>query len=145
MNWLAANQTWWLNEYTSGMYGADAGPVSWPRSHSISALSDAYPQPSVTVTHVRVGLQSLSFHVDRVGVPMLVKISYFPRWHVTGASGPYRVSPNLMVVVPTQRDVSLTYGSTPALVVGNVVTDATVVAGAVVLWMWLKRRRIARR
>ena len=145
VNWLAANQTWWLNEYTSGMYGADAGPVSWPRSHSISALSDAYPQPSVTVTHVRVGLQSLSFHVDRVGVPMLVKISYFPRWHVTGASGPYRVSPNLMVVVPTQRDVSLTYGSTPALVVGNVVTDATVVAGAVVLWMWLKRRRIARR
>ena len=70
--------------------------------------------PKVSVTHVKVGLQSLSFHVSRVGVPMLVKISYYPRWHVTGASGPYRVSPNLMVVVPTSKDVSLVYASTPA-------------------------------
>ena len=50
---------------------------------------------------------------------MLVKISYYPRWHATGATGPYRVSPNLMVVVPTAKDVSLVYGSTPAITLGN--------------------------
>ena len=39
--------------------------------------------PKATVSNVNVGLQSISFHVSRIGVPMLVKISYFPRWHVT--------------------------------------------------------------
>jgi hypothetical protein len=42
-------------------------------------------------------------------VPVLVKISYFPNWHVSGAKGPYRIAPNLMVVVPTSTDVHLTY------------------------------------
>ncbi len=101
--------------------------------------------PSVTVTRVNVGLQSLSFHVSRAGVPMLVKISYYPRWHVTGATGPYRVSPNLMVVVPTSHDVSLNYTSTPALSIGNIVSDLTVLAGCVTVFLVLKRRRIARR
>jgi hypothetical protein len=99
----------------------------------------------VTVTHVKVGLQSISFHVSRVGVPVLVKISYYPRWHASGATGPYRVSPNLMVVVPTQKNVALDYTSTPALTFGNVLSDLTVLAGLATLWMVLKRRRILRR
>jgi uncharacterized membrane protein len=83
--------------------------------------------------------------VSRVGVPVLVKISYYPRWHASGATGPYRVSPNLMVVVPTSRDVSLTYGSTPALVLGNVISDVATVALLVTSWFVLRRRRNARR
>jgi hypothetical protein len=70
-----------------------------------------------------------------------VKISYYPRWHVSGASGPYRVSPNLMVVVPTSKDVSLNYTSTPALSLGNALSDITVIVGLVVLFMALRRRR----
>jgi uncharacterized membrane protein len=76
---------------------------------------------------------------------MLVKISYYPRWHVTGADGPYRVSPNLMVVIPTSRDVSLSYTSTPALSVGNIVSDVTVIAGLIVAALALRRRRRAHR
>ena len=47
--------------------------------------------------------RTLSFHVDQVGVPVLVKVSYFPNWEVDGAEGPYRVAPNMMVVVPTEQ------------------------------------------
>ena len=54
----------------------------------------------------------MSFSVDQVGKPVLVKTSYFPNWRAEGADGPYRVSPNLMVVVPTAQDVTLTYGRT---------------------------------
>jgi len=64
---------------------------------------------AVTVSNVHLGDQDLSFSVDKVGVPVLVKISYFPNWHVSGAEGPYRIAPNLMVVVPTANDVHLTY------------------------------------
>jgi hypothetical protein len=62
------------------------------------------------VSDVDLGEQDLSFHVDKVGVPVLVKVSYFPNWKVEGAEGSYRIAPNLMVVVPTSNDVHMTYG-----------------------------------
>ena len=51
----------------------------------------------------------MSFAVDRVGVPVLVKVSYFPNWQVKGASRVYRAAPNMMVVVPTEKNVTLSY------------------------------------
>ena len=45
--------------------------------------------------------------------PVLVKVSYFPNWKVSGASGISRVTPNLMVVTPTSRHVSMHFGYTP--------------------------------
>jgi hypothetical protein len=142
-NWLAANEQWWLTASLQDVYAAESGPATWPRALSVTSMTKSSPLPSVTVTRVHVGLQDLSFHVSRIGVPMLVKISYYPRWHVSGATGPYRVSPNLMVVVPTSKNVSLHYTSTPALSLGNALSDATVIVGLVVLSMALRRRRKA--
>ena len=65
--------------------------------------------PAVTVSDVDLQQQSLSFTVDEVGVPVLVKVSYFPNWQVSGAEGPYRAGANHMVVIPTQENVELTY------------------------------------
>ncbi len=59
-----------------------------------------------------MGRDGISFDVDHPGTPVLVKESYFPNWTASGAEGPYRVAPNLMVVVPTDTHVSLTYGRT---------------------------------
>lgn len=56
-----------------------------------------------------MGDQDLRFEVSQPGVPVLVKISYFPNWKVDGALGPYRVAPNLMVVVPTGTEVYMHY------------------------------------
>jgi hypothetical protein len=144
-NWLNANETWWLTPSLQSVYAAETGPANWPRASSVTTMTKSAPLASVTVSHVHIGLQSLSFHVSRVGVPMLVKISYYPRWHATGATGPYRVSPNLMVVVPTFKNVSLNYTSTPALSLGNVLSDLTVISGLIVLYMVLRRRRKASR
>jgi hypothetical protein len=49
---------------------------------------------------------------------VLVKASYFPNWKASGAKGVYRVMPNLMVVVPTSKHVSLHYGYTPVDALG---------------------------
>ena len=70
---------------------------------------DPVELPPVTVSDVEMNEQDLSFHVDEIGVPVLVKVSYFPNWTVHGAEGPYRIAPNLMVVVPTSNDVRLTF------------------------------------
>ena len=69
--------------------------------------------PEVTVSDVEIEQQSIRFSVDEVGVPVLVRVSYFPNWEVEGAEGPYRVSPNHMVVIPTSEEVVLTYGRAP--------------------------------
>ncbi|WP_117000754.1 hypothetical protein [Desertimonas flava] len=69
----------------------------------------------VTVTNVVQEQQSVSFDVDQIGVPVLVRVSYFPNWNVEGADGPYRVAPNFMVVVPTSEHVELTYDSRSTL------------------------------
>ena len=143
--WLAANVTWWMHPRDWSVLIAGSGPASWPRVASVADLHPTSPLPAVRVTHVVVRTQSISFHVSRVGVPVLVKISYYPRWHATGATGPFRASPNVMVVVPTSREVSLTYGSTPALTAGNVVSDVTTLAALVTLGLWWTRRRRARR
>ena len=63
--------------------------------------------PAVEVADIVEGNGSLSFSVDRVGVPVVVKESYFPTWRANGADGPYRLAPNMMVVIPTARTVTL--------------------------------------
>ena len=65
--------------------------------------------PEIEVSNVVMGDQDLSFDVSEIGVPVLVKVSYFPNWKVDGAEGPYRVSPNFMVVIPTETSVHLHY------------------------------------
>ena len=106
-------------------------------------MKDSPALPSVRVSDIRETTQSISFHVSRVGVPVVVKISYYPRWHAQGATGPYRVSPDLMVVVPTSHEVSLVYGASPAVRVGSAVTIATVLGGLVVVVLARRRRRRA--
>jgi len=143
--WLNANETWWLDPTSWDVPLASSGPASWPH---VSAANRAYTSPtlaSVKVTDVVQTTQSIKFHVSRVGVPVLVKISYFPRWQATGATGPYRVSPNLMVVVPTSTTVSLTYVAGSAVTLGNLVTDAAALVGVMVAVLALRRRRRARR
>jgi hypothetical protein len=140
MQWLNANVTWWMNERLWPVLAAASGPTSWPRATSVSDMSSRAITPTA-VSDVVVGTQSVSFHVSRLGTPVLVKISYYPRWHVSGGTGPYRVSPNLMVVIPTSHTVSLTYSSSPEVLGGNVASDVTALGGAIYLGLWIRRRR----
>lgn len=112
VGWLAANEKWWLNPAYWASPIAAAGPKSWPRVSSLAKMK------LVGTAYTRVSAVSyangvLKFRVNKVGSPILIKISYFPGWIAHGASGPYRVSPNLMVVVPTAKRVELVYAATP--------------------------------
>ncbi|MEL6890214.1 MAG: hypothetical protein AAFP84_01355 [Actinomycetota bacterium] len=71
--------------------------------------------PAVAVSDLEMGQQSLSFRVDQIGVPVVVKVSYFPNWRVEGADGPFRAGANHMVVVPTAESVTMSYDSRSGL------------------------------
>jgi hypothetical protein len=75
----------------------------------------------------------MSFNVDLTGVPVLVNTSYFPNWQVSGARGPYRVTPNLMVVIPTSQHITMTYGYTTLDKFGYGLSFVGLI-GLVVLW-----------
>lgn len=62
------------------------------------------------VTNIWVTNDSVSFKAPVIGIPYVIKISYFPTWKVIGAKGPYLVSPAYMVVIPTQENVTLKFG-----------------------------------
>jgi hypothetical protein len=87
----------------------------------------------------------VSFRTDRVGEPHIVKVSWFPNWKAEGAEGPWLLSPGLMVVVPTQPEVRLSYRDTPIDLAGKALTVAGVGAllAPTVLGRWRARRRQA--
>ncbi len=171
--WQSASVSWWLDPRRWGTVLAPSGPSSWPRAVRVTSsvrppgapgtgagatgqagrpvltkVTIRYPRrepPPVAVTDVVESVSSISFHVSRTGVPVVVRTSYDPRWHVTGATGPWRVSPNLMVVVPTARAVELTYGGSTATAVGTGVTEAAVLVSLCALAFPLIRRRRAHR
>ena len=124
--WLDPTVAWYNDSADWSTFLAADGPEEWTRvscgkrSGEVAAdapygraCEGAEPGDPVTpaeVSDIVVDQQSMSFTVDQVGKPVLVKTSYFPNWRADGADGPYRVAPNLMVVVPTETDVTLTYG-----------------------------------
>ncbi len=87
------------------------GPEGWQRL-AAGEEPERRQLPPVEVSGIRAGVDSVSFSVDRTGVPVVVRVSYFPNWEAEGADGPWRITPNLMVVVPTGDMVTLTYGRT---------------------------------
>ena len=131
--WLDVSESWYLDPNRWDVLEAASGPKGWARVSPRDTSPPITPLPEVQVSRIREGNESISFDVDQTGVPVVVKTSYFPNWHVSGARGPYRVTPNLMVVVPTANHVTLTYGYT-SLDWVSLVISLLGLAGIIVLW-----------
>jgi hypothetical protein len=86
--------------------------------------------PGGVVVRSTLEAETLELHTSRVGHPLLVKVSYHPRWRAEGADGPYLVSPALMMVIPRQSDVRLRYSRTAADGIGLALTGAAVLLAA---------------
>ena len=99
------------------------GPASWKRADARDARSvPKRTLPPAEVTNIHTTESSIEFDVSRTGVPVMVKTSYYPNWEVQGADGPWRATPNFMVVLPTSKHVKLTYATSSAEWVGRVLT-----------------------
>ena len=132
--WLEIGTSWFQHADEWAALPADAGPQEWQHIDAKIDLTrregepgasgrrvdivtpaqaiEPVALPPVVVSNVEMGQSDVSFSVDKIGVPVLVRVSYFPNWKVDGATGPFRVAPNMMVVIPTSNTVKLHYGST---------------------------------
>lgn len=139
-SWVNTVLPWYDNPGQWSVMPAQSGPPSWVR---VSAASNNYPANPVVPTQVSDISErnsSISFDVSQVGKPVLVKISYFPNWQTKGAQGPFRVAPNLMVVVPTSRHVVVYYGMTPIDYIGYGLSIISFVGVIVLIWNGRARR-----
>jgi hypothetical protein len=112
-HWLEPSRFWFDDMQALDRPLVDGGPKDWARAGEEDArFTPKKPLKAVTVSNIESGDDTMSFDVSEPGVPVLVKASYFPNWQVKGAKGPWRATPNLMVVVPTDTHVELHYGRT---------------------------------
>jgi hypothetical protein len=138
--WLDTAMPWFLNQ--RGARPAADGPPSWPRVASPSQHADGPRLGPVTVSHVVVGSNTVSFHVDRTGIPVEVRMSYFPWWQAAGAQGPWKLDPDDLVVIPTSNNVVLT--AAPQLVDRlSLWISVLAVLGTIGLALWDRRTRRA--
>lgn len=110
--WQDAAVAWFQEPTRSDVPLAADGPKDWARIEPAAPDVPRRPTARAEVSGIRTDDDSISFDVDRPGTPVLVKASHFPNWQASGARGPWRVTPNLMVVVPTSSHVELRYGTT---------------------------------
>jgi hypothetical protein len=130
--WLEVGTSWFQRPEVWTTPIADNGPSDWQRVDVVvdESLREGEPNSNnrrvdvvkpavaltpvpldpVVVSNVNIGEESVKFSVDKIGVPVLVRVSYFPNWKVDGAKGPYRVAPNMMVVIPTGTNVTMHFG-----------------------------------
>jgi hypothetical protein len=139
-SWLPSSESWYDSPSRWKVFLAQSGPVNWPRVSIGDPTPPAHHVAKTHVTDVHETDNTVSFHVSKIGSPVLVKVSYFPNWQASGATGPYRVTPNLMVVVPTAHDVVLRYGASPAQRVGEVLSVVGLI-GLLVLAIGPRLRR----
>ncbi len=136
--WLELGTSWFQNSKDWAAVPAGDGPKEWQRvdvavdqslvqkdrvnvvkpTEAIKTVTE----PKITVSNLKMGNETVDFDVSQVGVPVLVKVSYFPNWVVEGGTGPYRIAPNLMVVVPTSTHVRLAYGRTTTDYIAYILT-----------------------
>lgn len=140
--WECATNPWFMDDRRLDQPMAESGPNEWTRAQAaaIGATAKGAPieNPAV-VTNVVEKNDRISFRVDQVGKPVVVKTSFFPNWTARGARGPWRLAPNLMVVIPTSNDVSLSYDMTRAEWAGRIGTLIGLV-GLIWLSFWFKPR-----
>ncbi len=101
---------------------AAEGPEDWARVGAIEEIPALPLDPTGVVSDVVIEDHRISFHTTAVGVPHLVKVSYFPNWRATGAEGPYHATPSFMMVIPTDEDVVLEFANTWAENLGWLLT-----------------------
>jgi hypothetical protein len=126
-DWTDANVQWFKDLENIDVPLASDGPAGWAR------VTEAEGRlPRVPLEHGGDSIPSrttddeISFSTTAIGEPHWVKTSYFPNWRVEGAEGPYLASPSLMMVVPTQSEVTLRYQRTWAEWLGLVLTVAAI-------------------
>ncbi|MDD4871197.1 MAG: hypothetical protein PHR77_11615 [Kiritimatiellae bacterium] len=81
---------------------------------------DSIAAHDIDVTEQEISDNIIKFRTNGIGLPHLIKCSYFPNWKVKGAKKIFMVTPCFMLVYPDKNDVELYYGYTLSDNIGRI-------------------------
>ena len=141
-DFVEAALEWYDDVDNLDVWLVEDGPAEWRRVTSVEQrLDERRPYSTDGAKAVVTGFEDheVTFTTDSVGVPHLVKVSYFPNWQVSGGEGVYRIAPSLMLVIPDQADVQLQFSNTWVENLGMALSVVTI--GGLVVYAVVRRRR----
>jgi hypothetical protein len=147
LSFLEASVEWWDDIENLDRWMVESGPESWPRVTDVSQRAQVADPIGGTgrVSDVVIDGHRISFTTSAVGVPHMIKVSYFTNWVADGADGPYRAAPSTMIVVPTQENVVLEFENGVIENLGLLFTAMALVLLVVLFFAWRSRRNDGRR
>jgi len=110
--------------------GRNAGLIDFSREPKII---DGYDK---CIVAEQIKEEEILFNTSCVGLPHLIKISYFPNWKVEGAKKIEFAAPAFMLVYPDKETVRLYYGRTLS---DNIGFGATILGVLCILFLLFKR------
>tara|TARA_B100000427_G_scaffold309498_1_gene298562 strand:- start:462 stop:1268 length:807 start_codon:yes stop_codon:yes gene_type:complete len=64
------------------------------------------------IRNIRISNNKITFQTEHPNELHIIKVSYFPNWKIENGSGPYRLSPSFMGVIPHSNEVTITFENT---------------------------------
>ena len=147
-DWFNTIRPWYMKELALKV------PIVWDNGDPVLSkfkeiTSDEVTNPPVDpvgvdghVTVEKFEDEILIFKTNAVGIPHLIKISYFPNWRVDGADGPFIISPSFMMVIPRQNIVTLTYRPTLSDRIGLALTILGGLIVVLIIILSLRKRKV---
>jgi hypothetical protein len=112
-DWTDSNVQWFKDLENIDVPLASDGPSDWDRASTADGRLPRDPlEHGGESIPSRATDDAITFSTTAIGEPHWIKTSYFPNWKAEGADGPYVASPSMMMVVPTQSNVRLSYERT---------------------------------
>ncbi|MDA3797469.1 MAG: 6-pyruvoyl-tetrahydropterin synthase-related protein [Kiritimatiellae bacterium] len=94
--------------------------------------------PTANIETIEHTSSKFVFKTDQIGLPHIIKMSYFPNWKVKGAKAVYMVSPDFMLIYPEQETVTLYYGKTTVDIIAYIITSISV---CMAIFLVLKKKK----
>jgi hypothetical protein len=90
------------------------------------ALKESKPINVSCKIDEKISEEEILISTNCIDKPIIVKVSYFPNWQVSGAKKVYLISPNLMMIFPEENDVRIFYGDLFVDKIANFISLSTV-------------------
>jgi hypothetical protein len=139
-DWKNTSLVWWMNPDKIDIPVVFVDNISQEDSKRFEVIKDlselnAKKLDNNCSINETVLNEEVRFTTNCVGKPHIIKISYFPNWHVEGADKIYLVSPSFMLVYPEKENVRLFYGDTSITIIGKILT----ISGILIIFILLSR------
>lgn len=112
-NWKTDTYRWFIDEKFSSVHIVSGEKNPPPQFTSTAASLESLTAIPIDTSDCRIVEtiynNEILIETNWVNKPLLVKFSYHPNWHIEGAERIYRISPDFMLIFPTQKHVRLYY------------------------------------